>query len=93
MIGYIPCSEITKDGRMSLKWMVILGLMRLSWEIGDDDIYAMVKDHEFILSNDRLQISPLDPIIGRPTNDISNGQLNIFIMAEAKELNLLINDL
>ena len=47
MVSYIPCSEITKDGRLSVKWMVILGLMRLSWEIGDDDIYAMVKDHEF----------------------------------------------
>ena len=83
MISYVPLSEITKDDRISVKWMVILGVMRLSWEIGDIDIYALVKGDEFALCNDRLKIPPLD----------SKDSHMDFRMAEAKELNLLINDL
>ena len=91
LINYVPASELNEDGKMSLKWREILGDTRLSFQIGDDYTHAMVNDKnkEFILCNNRLKISPLDPTTGKA----QDGQYNVFRMAEMKELNLLINDL
>ena len=96
IISYVPCSEITADGHISAKWVEILDIMRTSWEIGDMDIYAVIRltpEPEYILCNNRLKIPPLDPLTGSPKNNIKHRDLKAFRMVEAEEINLLINDI
>ena len=90
---YVPNTE---RGFLNNTWRDILGDVRLSWEIGDIDTYALINlksDNQFILSHNYQQIPELDYITKSPTNNKKQREITGFRMVEIFELNLLINDL
>ena len=96
MISYVPFSEITEDDHISAKWVKILSIMRTSWEIGDMDIYAVIRlkpEPEFILTNKNIKMPPLDKITGCLKKElIIEGQPMIYRMVDVDELDELLNN-
>ena len=71
MLAYVPLSEISGDKnrcKISGKWATILSTIKSAWERGDTNIYAMYRLHpepEFVLSNSKVKMPPLDKITGQ----------------------------
>ena len=93
-IVFVPLSELDADDCVNGKWATILSLLKYAWERGDTNIYALKRlqpDPEFVLTNDRLKIPPLDRITGMPINK-DKKQLLIFRHVEVEELEALLNN-
>ena len=93
-IVFVPLSELDADDCVNEKWATILSLLKYAWERGDTNIYALKRlqpDPEFVLTNDRLKIPPLDRITGMPINK-DKKQLLIFRHVEVEELEALLNN-
>ena len=91
---FVPLSGLDADDCVNGKWATILSLLKYAWERGDTNIYALERlqpDPEFVLTNDRLKIPPLDRITGMPINK-DKKQLLIFRHVEAEELEALLNN-
>ena len=96
-IAFVPLSEISND-KMSGKWGMILTLIKGAWEHGDTDIYAMYRlepEPEFILTNQKIKMPPLDKITGKIKEELfNNGKVRmIYRMVNVDELNKLLNDI
>ena len=69
---FIITFQIAKGVFLNNTWRDILGDVRLSWEIGDKNTYALINlksDNQFILSHNYQQIPELDYITKSPTNN------------------------
>ena len=79
------------------KWEIILSLLKYGWEKGDTSIYAMYRlepKPEFILTNEKIKMPPLDKITGKIREDlIIKGRPMIFRMVDVKELNEQLNNI
>ena len=90
---YVPNSE---RGFLNNTWRDILGDVRLSWEIGDINSFALINlkcDNKFILSHNYQEIPEIDHITKEVTNNKKRREITGFRMVEIFELNDLINDL
>ena len=96
IIAYVPLSEISTDNSICKKWKIILSLLKYGWENGDTNIYAMYRlepEPEFILTNEKIKMPPLDKITGKIREDlIIKGRPMIFRMVDVKELNEQLNN-
>ena len=91
---FVPLNQLDANDCVKGKWATILSLLKYAWERGDTNIYALKRlqpDPEFVLTNDRLKIPPLDRITGMPINK-DKKKLLIFRHVEVEELEALLNN-
>ena len=102
MLAYVPLSEISGDKnicKISDKWASILSTITSAWERGDTNIYAMYRSHpepEFVLSNSKVKMPPLDKITGQIKKELFDDINKAFMvhrMVNVDELNALLNDI
>ena len=93
-MAFVPLSEAIGDDEITGKWATILTLTQHAWKQGNTDIYAMKRlepEPEFVLTNDKLKLPPLDKETGLPKNMVDDTYL-FSRMVEVDELEGFLND-